>query len=202
MGTAKDITGQRFGKLTAIRWTGVTVPTVGRVWLCRCDCGNYREVTVNRLVSGSAHQCEECNKADQKNRMTNVLIRSYKQNKLRSVWNQIKYRCFNPSCKAYKQYGGRGIRMCKEWAANYQAFADWAFSHGYKEGLSIDRIDVNGDYCPENCRFIPMREQYFNRRDTLFVSFNGKQIPVSLIVYQFSLDYASFVKFIKEFSTT
>lgn len=86
---------------------------------------------------------------------------------LYGTWKRMKTRCYSPSSRSYADYGGRGITMCDEWRHSFSNFAEWAHAHGYKEGLSIERIDVNGDYSPQNCTFIPMSEQPANRRSTL-----------------------------------
>jgi len=81
-----------------------------------------------------------------------------KENRIHKKWTAMKARCNNPNNDRYKYYGGKGIKVCKEWNDNFQAFAKWAFENGYEDGLSIDRIDSNKNYCPENCRFIPIQE--------------------------------------------
>ena len=86
----------------------------------------------------------------------------------------MKERCYNKKCKSYKNYGGRGIKMCKEWEDNPKAFADWAVSNGYEKSLTLDRINNNGDYCPENCRWVTRKEQQRNRRVNVLLSLNGE----------------------------
>lgn len=86
-------------------------------------------------------------------------------------WDGMKQRCFNKNSDAYKHYGKRGIKMCKEWEVSYVSFRDWAISHGYEEHLTIERIDVNGDYCPNNCKWIPKADQLRNKRNSL--KYNG-----------------------------
>lgn len=88
-------------------------------------------------------------------------------------------RCYNPNHRAFHNYGGRGVAVCEEWRQSYRAFYDWAYANGYDPSLSglensLDRIDVDGDYCPENCRWIPMSEQQANRRETIRLTFNGE----------------------------
>lgn len=86
----------------------------------------------------------------------------------------IKERCYNPNSKSFYRYGGRGISICDEWLNNYQAFEDWALSHGFEEGLAIDRIDNDGDYSPENCRFVTLKENNQKRRTTTYYTIDGE----------------------------
>ena len=97
--------------------------------------------------------------------MNKILYRRY---------HHIKERCYNPNSKAYKRYGGRGIAMCDEWLNSYQAFEDWCLSHGFSKELAIDRIDNDGDYAPNNCRFVTAKENNQKRNTTLWFTINGK----------------------------
>lgn len=178
------------------------MPGRGAIWLCKCDCGNYRKVATNHLNYGQITKCEECVMHDRQERAKRVVALRNKRNKLRCVWNAMKYRCFNPDCKAYNHYGGRGITVCKEWASNYESFRDWSLSHGYKEGMTIERINVNGNYSPENCRFVTMREQSYNRRESLRVIFQGKEIPVGFIAYELGIECHSLVLCLKHYKNT
>ena len=99
--------------------------------------------------------------------------------KLYKVWQGIKNRCYNHKCSAYKNYGGRGICMCEEWKNNPFLFYFWAVNNGYKEGLTIDRIDNNGDYCPENCRWVTYKEQANNTRKNHIICYNGIEKTMS-----------------------
>ena len=80
------------------------------------------------------------------------------------IWANMKQRCFNPKATEYSAYGGRGITVCDEWKNDAKKFADWSVTHGYASNLTLDRIDVNGNYEPDNCRWIPQSEQYTNMR--------------------------------------
>ena len=191
----------RFGKLTAIRYTGRSAPSRGRYWLCRCDCGNYREVPTGRLTSKNGHiqACEACAKAalSRIGKDSSTRIADVRKEKLHSVWNTMKQRCSNPNSSGFKHYGGRGIKVCEEWRNSYASFKEWAILTGYREGLTIERIDVDGNYSPDNCKWITMREQMINRRGTRYIEYEGKRIPVAKMVYELGLVYNTVMHYLK-----
>lgn len=103
-----------------------------------------------------------------------------KQNtQLYNVWRNIKYRCTSKTCKVYKHYGGRGITMCNEWKNDYNSFYEWAITNGYKRGLSIDRIDVNGNYEPSNCRWATQKQQSNNTRKNVYLNIDGEKLTIT-----------------------
>ena len=165
----KDISGQRFGYLTAIRRNGTQNGHV--TWECTCDCGNTTVVPGIALTSGSIKSCG-C--------MTGKLIAEAKKthgmsyHRLYGIWSDMKRRCNNPAREKYDRYGGRGIRVCEEWDTNFSAFANWAYTNGYQDTLSIDRIDNDGDYCPENCRWATMDIQSNNKSVNHRLEYNGE----------------------------
>lgn len=169
MGAFIDLTGQKFGRLTVIRRTESTNKNIK--WVCLCECGNYTNVFGIDLKSGKTQSCG-CVHSEQ------LTKRNYKHglcdDPLRVVWSGLKDRCYNMNCKAYKNYGGREITVCDEWRNDFQAFYYWAMSNGYKNGLTIDRIDVNGNYEPSNCRWATMKEQANNKRNNRLITYNGK----------------------------
>jgi hypothetical protein len=107
-------------------------------------------------------------------------------------------RCYNTHSRSYKDYGERGISICKEWRNDFMSFYNWALNNGYQEDLSIDRIDVNGNYEPSNCRWIPMAEQSKNRRNTVYFTYNGETKPISDWVREFGIPKTTFRRRIEQ----
>ncbi len=168
MGTAKDLSGQRFGRLTALyRMEGVNC----RYYYCKCDCGNTVTVLGSSLISGNTKSCG-CLHREQ------LAERNYRHGERRTrlykTWISMKQRCSVHRDK-YKQWEGRGIKVCDEWRDSFTAFKDWAEASGYKEDLTIDRIDVNSNYEPSNCRWITKREQQFNKTNTRYFEYKGQK---------------------------
>lgn len=175
-----DITGERFGRLVAIKKIG-NADSHGSLWLCKCDCGNEKEVRLNYLRTGGTTSCgclrremksEQMKRSAEWN-LKHGMCRRGKVSKLHGQWNAMKQRCKNPNVRMYPIYGGRGIRYCEEWE-QFQPFMEWALSHGYKEGLALDRIDSDGNYCPENCRWVTQSENNRNKKNLLKVTYNGE----------------------------
>ena len=160
-----SIIGQRFGKFVVLSKIDCNR------YLCICDCGNERICYRSNLTSGKHKSCG-CGVDVTKNK-------SYKHGlshtKIHNIYLSMKDRCNNKTSKAYKHYGKRGICVCDEWQNDFLAFYNWAIMNGYKEGLSIDRIDVNGNYEPSNCRWITLAEQQNNKTNNTLIEFN-KQI--------------------------
>lgn len=160
-----DLTGQRFGRWTVLGEAG---KDKGRdiYWKCRCDCGIEKEVSGIALRWNRSKSCGCISKKHGGRR-------DGKQERLYVVWRDMKIRCNNQNDKSYDRYGGRGIQICNDWQNDYTAFRDWALANGYAEGLQIDRIDNDGNYCPENCRWVTRKENARNTRANKKVTVNG-----------------------------
>lgn len=162
-----DLTGKRFGMLTVISHAFVRKSKSGRpdhMWTCACDCGNETTVMGGNLRSGKTASCG-----------CQLVKHGGKGTRLYSIWQAMKARCYKPSHVWYHRYGGRGITVCDEWLNNFAAFRDWAIANGYADTLTVDRIDNDKGYFPENCCWATQRQQIANRSNTIIFEFNGKK---------------------------
>lgn len=162
MSASIDITNDRYGRLLVIRETEPATYSKKKIkrWICRCDCGNTVVVRQSDLRSGKTVSCGCYNKDIINQPKTHGKSRT----KLYMVYTSIKQRCLNPNNKNYDDYGGRGIKICNEWEKDYITFEKWAIDNGYKEGLTIDRINNDGNYEPSNCRWSDKKTQVNNQR--------------------------------------
>lgn len=142
----KDIIGKRFGRLV-VQNEYIKIPN-GTKWLCECDCGNKVYVYRGKLTTGHTKSCG-C--------ITRTLS-GLSDHKLYSVWANMKDRCYNKNNHAYHNYGGKGISLCDEWKDNFMNFYEWSMLNRYEEGLTIERVDSNKNYCPSNCEWITKSE--------------------------------------------
>lgn len=172
-GGAQDLTGQKFGRLEAVR---LSEKRSGRktYWECKCECGNPKTIRTDSLKNGLIRSCGCLKKEqDEKNLDHKRWTHRESGDRLYSVWNGMHRRCYNPQDSKYGSYGGRGINVCDDWH-DVKKFKDWALNNGYQEDLSIERIDVNGNYEPTNCTWIPISEQAWNKRNTILIKHQGE----------------------------
>lgn len=146
---SSDLTGKQFGRLIAIQ------KLENGKWLCECGCGNKTEVSTSNLVT---NHTQSCGCLRDTKRSESHTTHGGSGDRLHRIWRHMKDRCTNPHNKSYHRYGGRGISVCDEWMNDYSAFRSWALSHGYTENLTIDRIDNDGNYTPNNCQWLTASE--------------------------------------------
>ena len=173
MGNFKDISGQKFGRLTALYKLH---NAKGRTkWLCVCECGNLTYVDVYSLQSGNTKSCGCLHKELASKQLT---THGKSHSRLYTIYNLMKRRCYNVKDKRYKDYGARGIAVCDEWKDNFQAFYDWSMENGYNDNLTIDRVNNNGNYEPNNCRWTTRKQQARNTRRTKYITYKGVTRPL------------------------
>lgn len=186
-GEYQDLTGMKFNRLTVLRLLERT-PRRRYVWLCKCDCGNDVKVTSEHLKSGHTKSCgcwnrERISKVNFKNGLYGT--------KLYYAWYNMCNRCNRKNNCGYSDYGGRGIKVCNEWLgeSGFVNFANWALSNGYEEGLTLDRIDNDKGYIPQNCRWVDRFVQANNKRNNHYIKINGEVGTVANMARKYDVDY-------------
>ena len=183
-----NLVGKKFGHLVVLE-KGRTQK--GHVyWHCKCLlCGSIKEICGSALTTGKSSSCG-CTHTKH----------GQAHSHLHYVWASIKQRCYNKNNHAYHLYGGRGIKVCEEWQ-DFVSFSKWALSSGYFENgerkCSIERVDVNGNYCPKNCKWIPMKEQWKNTRNKKVIKFKGKEWFTTELCKEYDIPYARFMSRLK-----
>lgn len=181
-----DLIGKKFGRLTVLENTKKVDKDNRTIYKCQCDCGNIVEIIGKRIKSGETKSCG-CAQRE------SVIKRNYKHGlsdtRICSIWRDIRRRCNDKTRERYyKHYGARGIKVCDEWDNpddGFMNFYNWSMANGYKDDLTIERIDVNGNYCPENCKWIPLKEQAWNKTTTI-KTIDG--YPVAKWAFEHGLD--------------
>ena len=162
----KDLTGQRFGKLIVINKDSNSTIRHPK-WLCQCDCGQIKSIRASALVGGLTRSCG-CLRRETMDSKT----------RLYQIWKQIRQRALKHTSKS-EHYFDRGITMCDEWANNFKSFKEWSLANGYNDNLSIDRIDNNKGYSPDNCRWATAKVQANNRSNNTYITINGETMSLS-----------------------
>lgn len=163
---------KKYGYLTAIKFSRIDEKG-HQLWVCRCDCGREKEVRGSYLVSGHTKTCGKCN----------IYPKNYKhgmsRSRLYNIYHKMISRCYNRKDICFEYYGYRGIKVCDEWRNSFEMFKNWSLANGYSDELTIDRINVNGDYEPTNCRWATMKDQQNNRRNNKLITYNGVTHTIS-----------------------
>ena len=162
-----DITGQRYGYLTVVEFSHIL--SGHAYWKCLCDCGNSTIVRGSHLKSNHTFSCG-CKRGNP--------THAESKTRLYNIWNNMRERCSNAKNPQYKDYGARGISVCDDWC-NFELFRAWALSSGYSESLTIDRIENDKGYYPENCRWATSIQQANNTRKTRLITYNDETHSVS-----------------------
>lgn len=176
--------GDKLNKLTFICFVEPKIRNNGGKRLrgiFRCECGNEGEKDYVAVKTGHTKQCIKCgNKIVSEYKKTHGLIK----HPLYRKWQDMKNRCYNSKVERYKDYGGRGITVCDEWKNSFEIYYKWCIENGYKKGLTLDRVDVNGNYNPNNCKYVTPIEQGFNKQNTFYVEINGEKYSLAKLMYQ------------------
>ncbi len=172
----KNYSGRKFGRLTAIKFSHKIKYT--GYWTFHCLCGRSKEISISSVISGATRSCgclhmERCKSG--LNRTIHGDARHGRIKRVFNIWRGILNRCKTDRIPAYNYYKKRGIKVCFEWGKSYLAFRKWAYSNGYKDNLSIDRINNNGNYDPMNCRWVTSKEQARNRKTSKFLIFKKQK---------------------------
>lgn len=165
----RDITGERFNNLTALNFE-YRDERHNHYWKFRCDCGTEIVARKSAVTSGNTKRCSQCSIEERRNRgITHGLIKT----RLYREWAGMIQRCELPSSTSYDRYGALGISVCEEWH-KFEPFAEWSIANGYSDELTIDRIDVEGNYEPSNCRWVGNLEQANNKRTNVYITVDGE----------------------------
>lgn len=183
-----SLVGKRFFRTVVVAKTDKRYNNCMMVYECHCDCGNVHYANTANLLSGRVKSCG-CYK---KEWFESHKTHGDSQSRLHKIWRLMKNRCVNKKSPNYKNYGNRGISVCQEWLTDYAAFQQWSLQNGYNDSLTIDRIDNDGDYCPENCRWVTRMAQSNNTRQNRFITYNGKTQTMMQWSRELGINYSTF----------
>ena len=181
-----DLTGQKFGRLTVVRFDHKE--NGRKYYLCQCDCGNFKIVSNHSLKSGNTKSCGCLHKEILIQRNKDNRIHHPENERLLRIWRAMLHRCYKETDEHYDYYGGRGIKVCDDWH-DFETFQKWALANGYADNLTVDRLDGNKDYCPENCSWATMTVQNNHKSDTKWLTYKGKTQSLSDWCRELGLDY-------------
>lgn len=175
-----DLRGKRFGRLTVLNDKYIRKNNA-TYWKCQCDCGNQKLISSGNLMQGKTKSCGCLQHKD------------YEVDKrLVTIFKGMRQRCYYPKHKGYKRYGGRGIKICDEWLNDRTKFYRWSLENGYRNDLTIDRIDNNGNYEPTNCRWVSIKEQENNRTNNHKITINGQMRTIAQWAEMYGITHQGF----------
>lgn len=190
----EDLTGKKFNHLQVLAYSHSKKQPDGRnvyFWKCLCDCGNIAYISSSHLKTGHTTSCGCVLEKHRKNLGKNSYKTGLSKTRIWRIYCNMINRCRNEKISMYKHYGERGITFCEEWEPHkngFENFCNWSFKNGYSENLTLDRIDVNGNYEPSNCRWVDMYVQANNKRATKFFVYNGEALTISQIARKYNVD--------------
>lgn len=185
MGKFQDLTGKRFGRLVATKYLG------NSCWECQCDCGKITNVGIGDLKNSHTRSCGCLF-------LETIRTHGLANSRLYKIREGMITRCYKKNSISYDNYGGRGITICDEWLNDFMSFYNWAMANGYDDNLTIERIDVNGNYEPSNCKWITNSEQSKNKRSTVYFTYNGETKIVSDWIKELGIPKTTFRRRIKQ----
>ena len=182
-----DLTGQRFGRLVVI---GVDDRNTRKTYYyCQCDCGTVKSIRSDGLLSGAVQSCGCLHKEVATENVQQNHKHKMSRTRPYEIWQGMKRRCYNPNDARYDRYGGRGITICDEWREDFSAFYSWALANGYADNLTIDRIDNNKGYSPDNCRWADAETQCRNRSSNIKITIGNATKTLTEWCEIFEIDY-------------
>ena len=187
MKSVKDLKGMKFGRLLVLSIDGSRKRKT--YWQCLCECGNGKLVRSDSLQDGSVKSCGCLKKEQDKINLTAYHSHLQSGSRLYATWQGMKSRCYYPADERYERYGGRGIVVCDKWLHDFACFYRWAIKSGYRDDLTIDRINNNGNYEPSNCHFATSKEQCNNRQSNIVIHFAERDYTLTEICVHFSFPY-------------
>ena len=183
----RDLTGNKYGLLTVVGLSDTN--TRKTYWVCQCDCGNMKTVRSDSLLCGAIKSCGCLKKAQDSVNLTKNHSHKMSGTRIYLEWQGMKGRCYNPHDPRYDRWGGRGISVCDEWRDSFESFYEWAMAHGYSDELTIDRIDNDGNYTPDNCRWASQKQQSRNRSTNINITIGNSTRTLTEWCEIFQVDY-------------